>query len=120
MKPRRIAVCCALPAILLAGGCGTVYNTVGWLPSEGGRRAYGGVRADAGEVERIALSPAPSETARDRFRIASLLALDLPFSLVGDTLTLPYILWLGCSPTPRAPQEQPAPPAQPPDSPGGK
>ncbi|WP_414738004.1 YceK/YidQ family lipoprotein [Gemmata algarum] len=110
MMRRFVAVLLMLPLLTLASGCGTFCNTVWWIPSEGGQRVYGGVRAEAGEVKRLAVSPSPHETAWDRFRVASLLVLDLPLSAVGDTLTLPYVLWLGRSASIRPAPDQPTPP----------
>src|SRR5439155_3054918 len=57
-----------IAAALGAVGCGTFFNTVGAPCPERAYRAYGGVRADFGPCANI---------------------LDVPFSLVGDTITLP-------------------------------
>lgn len=68
---------------LLLSGCGTAANTLWWSRDEGGLRVYGGVRA---ETEKLRQHVADPERADSR---DLLLALDLPLSLVGDTLTLP-------------------------------
>jgi uncharacterized protein YceK len=68
----------ALAAVMVPclSGCGTFCNTVWWIPEEGGMRVYGGVRA---ELENFQQAPVA-------------FTLDLPLSLVGDTLTLPFVL----------------------------
>jgi uncharacterized protein YceK len=68
-----------------SSGCGTVMNTAWFIPQEGGQRVYGGVRLD---WSYIAEERAPSDSPK------ALAVADLPFSLIGDTLTLPYILAL--------------------------
>lgn len=78
---------------LLGGGCGTVRNleeTAGpkcvpeMPPDAPMKRVYGGVRSDWAEFRR---DPEPSHTGT---RLSTLI--DLSFSAVGDTLTLPYVL----------------------------
>lgn len=98
MAARRISVVLAL-FTLLNGGCGTAANTVWLTPDEGGKRAFGGVRADLQSIETAASGSSGmwvgGEEVRDRKRqVGTVLffALDLPFSAVGDTLTLPYTL----------------------------
>lgn len=88
---------CVLTATtLLLAGCGTFRN----LTEEGALRPYGGVSTDMDEVcdnyER-----APNAV----ISIVGLLgaAVDTPFSAIGDTLTLPYVIpasqgWLGNRP----------------------
>ena len=79
---------------LILGGCGTVLNTAYFCPDEGrnsiyggGKSVYGGVLMEASLI-RDALDPTDDRDVR-----GVLFALDLPFSLVGDTVTLPYTLW---------------------------
>jgi uncharacterized protein YceK len=98
MTARRISAGLALLA-LLTGGCVTAANTVWLTPDEGGKRVYGGVRADLKSIETAATGSTGmwvgGEEVRDRKRQVGrllFLALDLPFSAVGDTLTLPYTL----------------------------
>jgi uncharacterized protein YceK len=64
--PRWIIAVVLAATALLAAGCGTYFN----LTNEEGMRVYGGVRADM-------TGPCGGNV------------LDLPFSAVGDTLTLP-------------------------------
>jgi uncharacterized protein YceK len=74
------------------GGCGTAANTLWLAPFEGGQRVYGGVRTDM-EIVRQSITGEPEskgQSPRDRCITAVALAVDLPLSAVGDTLTLPY------------------------------
>src|SRR4051794_25427740 len=84
---------CTVTLATLAGGCGTFVNTLWFTPDEGGKRAYGGVRADVQYVRQTATEPAEHETVLGRAGKATLMALDVPFSLVGDTVLLPVNLW---------------------------
>jgi uncharacterized protein YceK len=73
----------AAPLLLLAG-CGTLLDA--WNDS----RIYGGVRID---VETVAgIGPADHVEASIPLRVLSVL--DLPLSLVADTLILPYTVTL--------------------------
>jgi uncharacterized protein YceK len=61
-------------------------NTVWLIPGEGGEQAYGGVRLDCEMI-------AKPETATGIEPWQKILpCIDIPFSVVADTLTLPYIL----------------------------
>jgi uncharacterized protein YceK len=87
--------------LALLSGCGTVRNFCDPLPDEsryeksrfglfvhaGGRQIYGGARSDL--VGFYALSP-----LEPVFFVAGIytVAVDLPLSLVGDTLTLPWAI----------------------------
>jgi len=71
-------------------GCGTMEN----LSGSGG--PYGGVRDDASIIAGC-LSPgenATSNRAAD-LAVATLLLIDLPLSVIGDTVTLPLSLLFG-------------------------
>ena len=75
----------------LAAGCGTVANTVWFTPEEGGKRVYGGVRADLeGCREFIGSDSGPP--IRPWFDARFLYFLDLPVSAIADTVTLPYTI----------------------------
>jgi uncharacterized protein YceK len=134
MSWKSIAVCTVAVMATTFTGCGTIHN----LP-EGGpatlfappetRVPFGGVRMDAnvgaefmrtafdGRIESLVLLPIP----------AYILFVDLPLSAVGDTLTLPYVLYQGPSKmtplvaNPDRPASLPPPaltiPPPPPDSP---
>jgi uncharacterized protein YceK len=85
-------VVCACTTVVLLGGCGTVANLE--LPTQaGGRQPYGGVRQDLALVsERVGdAGSADSAGARIGGGVEALLvtAVDLPLSVVGDTVTLP-------------------------------
>jgi uncharacterized protein YceK len=75
----------------MASGCGTFANTVWWTDDEGGKRVYGGVRAELGQIKE---AEGPADAAR--------MALDLPLTVIGDTITLPftisYSLWFRSPP----------------------
>jgi uncharacterized protein YceK len=88
MRYRTGAVLGLLTAAILSGGCGTVANTAWLIPEEGGKRPYGGIRID---YDKARNPPTSFPNADDRLQ-QFVFALDLPFSLVGDTLTLPYVL----------------------------
>jgi uncharacterized protein YceK len=93
MTGRRLAVGGFLPFLLMSCGCGTFWNTA-WATPFDGQRPYGGVRDDVESARRLVTTPAPHETPQARARGTVLALLDVPFSVVGDTLTLPYILWV--------------------------
>jgi uncharacterized protein YceK len=86
MRTQVIAVgmLCAL------SGCGTMEN----LSGSGG--VYGGVRDDASIIAGC-LTPGDKETgnAAADLVVATLLLVDLPLSLIGDTVTLPLSLLFG-------------------------
>ena len=76
-------------AVVWLGGCGTVANLV---RSGDEQRVFGGVRLDmeavqecAGEVGKAGGPENPADTVVG----ATFSVLDIPLSLVGDTLTLP-------------------------------
>jgi uncharacterized protein YceK len=79
----RMANILAAGVLILCAGCGTAtvhsHNYAEWPP-----HPYEGVQYDYHEFV-IATSFQPYDTP-------SLLILDTPFSLIGDTLTLPYDL----------------------------
>lgn len=77
---RRLALFLA-PFTILLSGCATAANLFYFHEEEGGKRMYGGVIADLGAIRESA--------TQGRARPIACAALDLPFSFVGDTLTLP-------------------------------
>ena len=85
---RRIALLLVLGFLVVAGsGCGTALNFFNG-ESKGPELVYGGVQMDYQfAAEHIQDQPAQG--------IPLVLGafLDLPLSLLGDTLTLPLILW---------------------------
>lgn len=92
----RSSLLAACTATLLLSGCGTITNlrNAQKPPGEPPRcRAFGGVREDVGTL---------TEAAEPR---AVLVLFDLPLSLVGDTLTLPWAV--------KAARRQKARPAEP-------
>jgi uncharacterized protein YceK len=83
---RTWRVWAATVAIPCLSGCGTASNFYGRAPDA---RVYGGVRQDWASLQMVARD----ETAMS-WPYAPLVAVDLPLSAVGDTLTLPYTLFL--------------------------
>ena len=93
------AICIALLfASLPIAGCGTVENLVEMGgPEVGGKTPFGGVKQDLGGIKtaangECAAGPHPESQSKQHPQVALLLAyaLDLPFSLLGDVVTLPY------------------------------
>jgi uncharacterized protein YceK len=83
---RRSVLLVCVGLAVLSGGCGTLLNTTYFTPDEGGERIYGGVRLDAEVID-------DGYGQRSPLVIALFLA-DLPFTLIGDTVSLPYTLTL--------------------------
>jgi uncharacterized protein YceK len=79
-----VGMLCAL------SGCGTMEN----LSGNGG--VYGGVRDDASIIAGC-LTPGEKETGNPAadLVVATLLLVDLPLSVIGDTVTLPLSLLFG-------------------------
>lgn len=100
-------------AALVSGGCGTVTNLALFNPEEGGKRVYGGVRADWVGITGIpSATPSAAPDSEDRF-VQTLLALDMPVSAFWDTLTLPITVphalgWIKSGPTKPATSSAPA------------
>jgi uncharacterized protein YceK len=78
--------------ILLVSGCGTLCNTVWWIPEEGGERIYGGVQMDVGVLRESLSVRSEDRGIGDRLLGVAFFTLDLPFSAIGDTLTLPILI----------------------------
>jgi uncharacterized protein YceK len=104
---RKATACLAAVLAAALGGCGTVANCVGWNGPPA-RAVYGGVKQDAqngaGHLAEAFHGPVPSFSAYPEQPAAGrqlmarsvcaacgacMLAVDLPVSLVTDTLTLP-------------------------------
>jgi uncharacterized protein YceK len=74
-------------------GCGTLGNTIGIRDSSEHLRVYGGVRLDAARIQECAIGCEKSGGFGHSFydTVATCEAVaDIPFSVVGDTLTLPF------------------------------
>ena len=92
-----------LPLVLLVActGCGTVVNLV--TPVQEGK-VYGGVKTDVDLIQKLfdgstaSTGPlaSPSQGVGSLFAVACVVLpfMDLPLSLLGDTLTLPLTRWL--------------------------
>src|SRR5947209_780641 len=100
----RVFLACLVlpPCLVTASGCGTFGNT--FIPCGGGTRphVYGGVENDLRMLEsgwdpyetEEEKSAALRPLTRGAYAVLStlLVAADLPLSIVGDTITLPWIL----------------------------
>lgn len=82
MRTWRIWAAAAVAPVL--GGCGTMSNLTDQAPAV---RAYGGVQRDW-----MVLKMAQEDDSGILWGAIPSLAIDLPLSVVGDTLTLPYTL----------------------------
>ena len=93
---RRTTVIVVLAAPMLLSGCGTVANIQPWesITPPGYRgevsRIFGGVQTDCTAIRASAKEVANGE--HDSAGRLLIWTLDLPLSLIGDTLTLPYTL----------------------------
>lgn len=73
-------------------GCGTLANTCGRVKEDGAAKVYGGMKMDLESGKAAwtqAIHPAGLLSFVEGAGIAVLCTLDLPFSVAGDTLTLP-------------------------------
>jgi uncharacterized protein YceK len=70
-----------------SGGCGTLANTVWTYPEPAPKRVYGGVAKDWETARQF-----NADTSYQGRRVAICAAVDLPYSAIGDTITLPYVL----------------------------
>jgi uncharacterized protein YceK len=92
----KLTICGAAGLAVALVGCGTVANTVWLAPYEGGQKIFGGVRVDVAAAKGCFEEASRAEDSADRLKSGSKAvafgALDLPLSLVADTLTLPYTI----------------------------
>ena len=104
----------AAVATILLGGCGTMANiTLNGPPSAGGSmKMYGGVQRDLDIVHDCTTNPDHPKDNAEAVCFATAVtvaALDLPFSAVADTLTLPITIPVALVAQGRADQQpQPA------------
>ena len=79
-----IAICLASMTVCSLWGCATAWN----IQNE--QRIYGGVRREASVLPYILKDSEPAKPENGFSTVLSMWAMaDLPFSAVGDTLTLP-------------------------------
>ena len=84
---RRLSLVLLAGALILAGsGCGTVLNFFNG-ESRGPEHVYGGVQMDC-QLAAEHLKDRPAQS----IPLVLFALLDLPLSLLGDTLTLPIVL----------------------------
>src|SRR5262245_55411346 len=107
MAFRATCVALLLSSLPIAG-CGTVANLFKPGPEGGGMTPFGGVRQDLSCIKTAAngecnfpMHPkADSEQRpqeqRPQVALMLLCAADLPFSLIGDVVTWPYVLGYLC------------------------
>ncbi len=89
----RVGTCLATVVLCALGGCGTSLNL------DGDSRVYGGVAQDLQEArERMAAATSPTWPGTPgaypgwNAAVGALALADLPLSLIGDTLTLPFTI----------------------------
>ncbi len=90
---RRALTCLAAAAAVGLGGCGTSLNL------DGESRVYGGVVQDF-QIAKDRLAQAanssrpgtPGSSPAWNLTVSALALVDLPLSLLGDTLTLPFTI----------------------------
>ena len=84
-----------LLSTLYAAGCGTLGNTIGIrYPSEH-LRVYGGVQLDVEQTQESVAKAKDAKTTNERVEACVGLfisTVDMPFSAVADTLTLPFTI----------------------------
>ena len=97
MATRAAAVLVALAAAQ-ASGCGTASNVYKSMYPGSKLEPYGGVKVDVDQVRELGTPEwnALYQDKRDRDRVYDAFgillrtAIDLPFTIIGDTLTLPF------------------------------
>ena len=100
----RVTLLAAAAACAL-GGCGTLSNVgPGDCGAHSPKKVYGGVREDAAAVveygQKVGGASNPGEAASTAALGLYFLAVDMPLSAVGDTLTLPWTIAASCRPDP--------------------
>jgi uncharacterized protein YceK len=86
---RCVAVMCtAALAMFALSGCGTIYNNAYSAD------LYGGVRSDAVQSKSIVADLKAHKISSSDFPLyAYFLLIDPPLCAIGDTLSLPYLLY---------------------------
>jgi uncharacterized protein YceK len=104
MARRTLAALGAAVALVGLGGCGTVTNlTVAEICQDPPRSPYGGVRCDAESIPDYFAGPFAQEHVEPLIIPGAWLAgiyvlfVDTPLSVLGDTLTLPYTVYVTAS-----------------------
>src|SRR5690242_10542993 len=110
---RGMLAAVAAAATALLGGCGTVANvTLSGPPSGGGAlKVYGGVQRDLDIVRDCTTNPDhPKDNAEAVCFAAAVTvaAVDMPFSVIADTLTLPITIPVALVTQGRADKQAPA------------
>ncbi len=88
-----------------ASGCGTIMNTGGYVPLAD-YRIYGGVRSDADRLAEVVVDgltrKKEEQTESEHGYLTMFFLIDLPLSLVADTMTLPSVIYHQISPPPKS------------------
>lgn len=96
----------------LSSGCGTAVNTLWRTSDEGGKTPYGGVATDYSVLWQSQINQVnpdhPNPSPLEDFKVLFAL-IDLPFSALGDTLTLPYVLTYSAMRQRLSPKTSPSP-----------
>jgi uncharacterized protein YceK len=95
---RRILLAAGCAAVVASAGCGTLANQNGYcwyMTCAGGPvEPYGGVQQDWLEVRSSWHEVTGDRADTGSTVMGALAAIDLPLSAVGDTILLPYHLWV--------------------------
>jgi uncharacterized protein YceK len=90
---KKIAKTMFLAVAVWSSGCGTVCNlSNGFFDPDDSPTMFGGLQMDFGFLEALGSTgsqPISDSGPRTNLAIVGLAILDMPMSLVGDTLTLP-------------------------------
>ena len=91
---RGAGILAAWVVAVICCGCGTVFNTVYFTPVEGDKSVYGGVRLDRQLAKNCVSGENGFEEkgVANRAAYATAAVADIPFSAVGDTFAIPFIL----------------------------
>lgn len=94
----RVMCVAVLLAAVPAVGCGTVSNLARTDPATNGKVPFGGVKQDLAGIQDVttaepsfAIHPKARAENHPHWAVALFCAADLPFSLVGDFVTWPYV-----------------------------
>ena len=90
MALRKTRVAFVLSCFPVAG-CGTVANLASHGPEGDGKIPFGGVQRDLGQLKATEEGPAVGTGQNHPTARSLVAAADLPFSLVGDVVTWPYV-----------------------------
>jgi uncharacterized protein YceK len=93
--PKRLILALIAAIAPFLAGCMTGYNIVPYMPTESSQQVYGGVKLDVEHIRESLAKDCPDNQNHPLWRLgtAALATVDLPFSALGDTLTLPITIY---------------------------